>query len=247
MALSQQKAILQVIREWMKDRGLTMQDLAEHIGSSQSSISRALTGETELSLERIYEISGILGVSASVIFEEAERRMAPNQLSEGLEEFLCSELRRYLVFVALNRPKSITELMEEANTSRVGVESVLKRLKGEGLLLAMQGDRFQLSERAFRSKFRNTRVFYELKQKLYALQGEQTFKKLDSPREYWATRDDRLVVGLLNEDQAKQVSSMLEAVAKSVQEMDRHNHRASAPGVETHQIFLAQKKFSDLG
>lgn len=246
MATTQEKLVLQVIRERMKDRGLTMSDLAEQIGTSQSSVSRSLSGETELSLERMYEIARVLGVSAAIIFEEAEQRAPAHEFSEELETYLCSDFRRYLVFVALNIPKSINQLEHETNASVVLIQSLIKRLKVEGLLLTLQGDQFQLNDRGRRSKFRKSRSFYDLKMKLYSLQSEHTIRNLGQPPEYWADRDDRLVVAYLTDVQAKRVASMLEALAIQISEMDRQNLRANISELSMYQVFLTQKKFADL-
>lgn len=223
-----------------------MSDLAEQIGTSQSSVSRSLSGETELSLERMYEIARVLGVSAAIIFEEAERRAPPYEFSAEFEEYLCLDFRRYLVFVALNIPKTSAQLEAETNASQVLIQSLLKRLKSEGLLLELQSGEFQLNDYGRRSKFRRSKSFYELKTKLYSLQAEHTLRNLDRAKEFWADRDDRLVMGYLTREQAERIASMIEGLAHQVSEMDRQNYRQNSDG-SLYQIFLAQKQYGDFG
>jgi len=245
MATTTEKLISQVIRERMKNHGVTMQDLAEQIGTSQSSISRSLSGETELTIERLYEIARVLGVSTAVLVEEAERRVAPFEVSEEFENYLCSDLRRYLVFVALNLPRTIHQLEDETHASIVLIQSLIKRLKSEKLILELQGDRFQLNDEGRRMKFRKARAFYDLKSKLYALQAEHTVKNLNQPREFWADRDDRLVMAYLTREQAERIAGMLEAIANQISEMDRQNLRGDVERVVMYQFFLTQKQFGD--
>lgn len=245
MATKNEKLICQVIRERMKAQGLTMQTLAEEIGSSQSSVSRSLSGETELTLERLYEITRVLGVNAALIVEEAERRIAPFEVSEGFENYLCSDFRRYLVFVALNVPRTIRELETETNASLVSIQSLLKRLKSERLLLELQGERYQLNDNGRRMKFRRGRAFYDLKTKLYALQAEHTVKNLDQPKEFWVDRDDRLVVAYLTKEQAERVAGMLEAIANQISEIDRQNLRNLDMSFVPYLYFVSGKKVGD--
>lgn len=245
MATTQEKYVLQVIRERMKALDLNMKDLADQIGTSQSAVSRLLSGETELSIDRMYEISRVLGVSGSALVEEAERKMAPIEFPEAFEEFVCSDFRRYLILVALNGPRTVSELMGETKASQVFIQAFLKRLNSERMLMTLQADRFQLNDRARRSKFRSSKAFYELKAKLFSLQSEHTVRNLSQPPEYWKNRDDRLVVAYLTQEQAERFASMIEGLGNQIEELDRQNVRASGSRMQLYQFFLTQKMFAD--
>ncbi|MCE5175841.1 MAG: helix-turn-helix transcriptional regulator [Bacteroidales bacterium] len=58
------------IKELCKDKGITFQDLAKRIGSSQASISRIASG-SNTTTETLEKIAGVLGVSVNELFAES--------------------------------------------------------------------------------------------------------------------------------------------------------------------------------
>ena len=56
----------------MKSRKLNRSQLAEHLGCSRSYVSQILNGDTNLSLEKLYEISLAIGKVPLVQYEDLE-------------------------------------------------------------------------------------------------------------------------------------------------------------------------------
>lgn len=66
------RAVLRVIVESRKARGLEQKHMAHKMGIAQSSYSRIETGKTELSLDAILCVAGELNVAPSALLERAE-------------------------------------------------------------------------------------------------------------------------------------------------------------------------------
>ena len=59
-----------VIKEKIKERGMTNKELAEKIGVDQNTISRYVTGRIKLSLEMAVKIANALDCNVDDLFEE---------------------------------------------------------------------------------------------------------------------------------------------------------------------------------
>lgn len=58
------------IKGLCKEKGITLNDLAERIGVSQPSISRLATGRQKPSFDTLEKITAALGVPVSSLFEQ---------------------------------------------------------------------------------------------------------------------------------------------------------------------------------
>lgn len=58
------------IKELCKEKGLTISSIAEQIGTTQTSLSRALSDNGNPTLDTLGKISNALGVSMSELFEQ---------------------------------------------------------------------------------------------------------------------------------------------------------------------------------
>ncbi|MVM35277.1 helix-turn-helix domain-containing protein [Spirosoma sp. HMF4905] len=59
----------QLIREARKAKGMTLKDLAEKTGVSESTFSRYEAGKQSVSFEQAHKIANVLGLNLKVSFE----------------------------------------------------------------------------------------------------------------------------------------------------------------------------------
>lgn len=66
------KEMIPRLKEVMKERGVKQNDLAERLGVTSQYISGVVTGRLTVSLKRLEEIAGILGVEPIALMKGSE-------------------------------------------------------------------------------------------------------------------------------------------------------------------------------
>lgn len=61
------------IKELCKEKGITISSIAEQIGTTQTSLSRALSDSGNPTLDTLGKIANALGVSMSELFEQPQK------------------------------------------------------------------------------------------------------------------------------------------------------------------------------
>lgn len=61
------------IKELLKERGVTISNLAEQIGTTQTSLSRALGEKGNPTYETLCKIAKVLGVDMSELFSDSQK------------------------------------------------------------------------------------------------------------------------------------------------------------------------------
>jgi transcriptional regulator with XRE-family HTH domain len=77
--MSYDEAVGLAIRAARTRAGLTLQEVAEKVGLSESGLSRAETGRTQTNIVKLRKLSRVLGVAASAIVQHADELMAAGQ------------------------------------------------------------------------------------------------------------------------------------------------------------------------
>jgi len=110
------------IRELMKEKGLTYEDLAKRAGIAERTLELALKEPENMSLEFLMKIAWGLGVSIVLLFQpvtgvEIERdRKAGNRkrLTLGIEEVVVDALRERAEELGISRNRLIEEILRQA-------------------------------------------------------------------------------------------------------------------------------------
>jgi transcriptional regulator with XRE-family HTH domain len=77
------RALGQAVRTLRQDRGLSQEALADLAGMSGNYVGDTERGERNISVRALWQIADALGVSASVLFREAEKRGATKHASRS--------------------------------------------------------------------------------------------------------------------------------------------------------------------
>jgi transcriptional regulator with XRE-family HTH domain len=243
-------SVLKVIKDHLKERNIKLTEIAENLGSSHTTVSRILSGQTKLDLVDFEAFSKALGIPMSTMLREAEAKNSKVRISEEVEKRICSDPRRYAVFIALNDPLTIEGISARYGIAKKFVEQTIEFFEEEGIAFRPGQGLFQLTDLAKDIKFGRTPEFYEIKSRIYRLQALDTYNNLSRGDEYWADKDDQLQVARLSVSQALAVAKQIEAITQQVITMDDMNDLTKADGsretdTRLHMVYLSLKPMQE--
>ncbi|MDA8091532.1 MAG: helix-turn-helix domain-containing protein [Nitrospiraceae bacterium] len=117
--LKSEKSIGELIRQMRKSSGLSQMQLAEKVGISYQQVQKYEKGVNKLSLSRLKQISGALGVPASLFLDEEDPLMSGEQtgISKAkLTGLLNDEARLLMLFRKVHSKKlkhGFIEILED--------------------------------------------------------------------------------------------------------------------------------------
>ena len=110
------------LRVYRKSRGMTQSELARQIGIQQSDLSRMEKGEYRVSLDSLFRILAVFGLSVAEFFDE-QRPAAPSaverlsshdmQTLHALRQLSATGRREVHEFIEFKRRKELTERRTE--------------------------------------------------------------------------------------------------------------------------------------
>lgn len=127
------------IKEVRKSRGLTLQSLADMIGTDKSQINRLERGERRLTTEWLERLAGALGCTPADLLANNK---APKPISEALHHTL-----RGFVFDALQKTNwTVDELAKQSNVPLHKLEGLVYNIEGTQTLT--DAEMWRIAERA---------------------------------------------------------------------------------------------------
>ena len=120
------KKIGKKIRQLRKGWGLSQSELAEKIGVSFQQVQKYEKGSTRVSVERLQQISEVLGVDITSFFEQGES--LPKVSDFSIEYTSGKELRK--TFLLLNKEEiTLIKLFRKTKNRKIR-EGIIKQLRG---------------------------------------------------------------------------------------------------------------------
>lgn len=240
--------LLQVIKNKIKERGLTLTEIADKLETTHTSISRILNGINRLSTEDLAQFSNILGIPMSMLLKEAEQKDGKQHISEELEKFICGDSRVYSIFVALNTPTTIEALSARLSIKKDFIQKTIDRFKKERIVFLPGPGLYQVTDFAKDIFLGKTKEFYALKSEVYEAQSGLTYENLSRGKDYWADKDDSMLVVRLTESQALAIAKQFETISAQMKTMDKINADSKIDIDESnsslHIAFMTLKPFS---
>jgi DNA-binding Xre family transcriptional regulator len=142
--MSQASMLIDLLKQALRDRGMTYARLAQGLGVSESSVKRMFS-KRKLSLERLEAICTQVGLEISDLLELArssEGRMT--ELSEAQERALAADERLLLVGLLTLGNWSAEEMREIYKLSEAEVVKLLTQLDRLRIIDLMPGNRIKL-------------------------------------------------------------------------------------------------------
>ncbi|MBY0573727.1 MAG: helix-turn-helix domain-containing protein, partial [Undibacterium sp.] len=140
--------LIHTIKYQLKQKGKTYRDLALHLGLSEASIKRQLanTSETQISLERVIEISHFLGFSLMELAQEASIAQAKiTTLSIAQEKKILADTELLLITVCAINHWTIQDIMAVyAITEAICIKKLIQ-LERLQLITLLPGNRIRLN------------------------------------------------------------------------------------------------------
>lgn len=126
--------IKQALRQLMKIKHVTYQDLADHLGISLATAKRVVSGD-DLSLVRLYELADFFGMTLGEIeaFAANTQETDAELYREEQEIFFAAEPRYYLYFTELFR-HTPEEIAERYGLTKQSTSRYLAKLERHGLI-----------------------------------------------------------------------------------------------------------------
>lgn len=140
--MAQTSAIVAVLKQQLREHGLTYQQVAEGLGLSEASVKR-LFAERQFSLKRLDQICALMGLEISDLIRRLEPTARVQQLTREQEQELVSDPRLLLVAVcALNR-WAFDEIVASYTLEPPELIRYLAQLDRMGLLELLPGNRIK--------------------------------------------------------------------------------------------------------
>ena len=114
--LKSEKSIGELIRQMRKSSGLSQMQLAEKVGISYHQVQKYEKGVNKLSVSRMKQIAGALGVPASLFLDEKGPLMPGEQKETGRNGLLNDEARLLMLFRRIHSRKlkhGFIEMLED--------------------------------------------------------------------------------------------------------------------------------------
>lgn len=137
-------ALLATIKRLLKRQGLSYRDVGRTLALSEASVKRIFSSG-QLTLERLAQISALLGFSLAELTREAQTSAQPIRiLSEVEEAFLVSDMKLLLVAVCALNHWTMAEIIEAYALSEAECLQCLLHLDRLGLIALLPGNRIRL-------------------------------------------------------------------------------------------------------
>lgn len=106
-----QKHILDAISASMEQRGVSQGQLAAGLGCSQTTVSRLLRGQTQLTVEDLFKIAKVLQVNPTVFMEQAvSKGPAVISIPREVQEIFCADAVGFQLLSRLRTSMTFAEL-----------------------------------------------------------------------------------------------------------------------------------------
>ena len=137
--------LIHTLKQRLKIHGMTYRDLAKTLSISEASVKRIFASEN-ISLERLIQISHLLGFSLAELTHEAalnERRI--HMLTEAQEKELVSDEKLLLVAVCVLNQWKLDEILGFYTITEAECIAALTRLDRLRLIQLLPGNRVRLN------------------------------------------------------------------------------------------------------
>ena len=141
----QVSALLGVLKQLFRARGLHYRDVAERLGVTERTVKRWFADEG-LTMDVVEDLCGVIGMTFIELVEMAKNELdvRPQQLSREQEQLLFSDLQQALVFMLLTRGWSSHEVQRDCGLPEALLVSHLVRLEKIGLVELLPGNKVRL-------------------------------------------------------------------------------------------------------
>lgn len=142
--MSQHKAIVQAVKNELKRRGKTYQNLAQGLALSESTVKRMFALNT-LSLERLDQICDFLEMEITELVHSIEQnRKRIERLSVGQERELVSDTKLLLVAISLLNKFTYSEILETYDITEFESIQLMAKLDRMQIIELLPGNRVKL-------------------------------------------------------------------------------------------------------
>lgn len=137
-------AIVQTLKQQLRQAGITYRALAQQIGVSESAVKQMFAG-ANFSLRRLDEICDVLSIDYTELVEIAATRASQTDvLSEAQEKELVSDARLLLMAYCLVNHWTVADVLERYDISETDAVTLLARLDRMGLIELLPANRVRL-------------------------------------------------------------------------------------------------------
>jgi transcriptional regulator with XRE-family HTH domain len=142
--MPQQSLIVDALKRYLKNRGLTYADVAPVLDLSEASVKR-LFSEASFTLERLDRVCELIGIEISDLARTVEdRARSIKELAEEQEEELVKNPKLFLVFYLLLNDYHIDEIVADYRVEPLEGVRLLARLDRMGLIELQPGNKAKL-------------------------------------------------------------------------------------------------------
>ena len=103
------------VREVRKSRGLTMKQLASHLGVSYQQVQKYEIGSNRIPVSRLATIAQLLGVSVGMFYDQVPGQHFAEQDQQGFSILSTDEERLLAAFSAISSPEARKSLLAVAD------------------------------------------------------------------------------------------------------------------------------------
>ena len=141
--MSQVTALIDTLKQLLRERGTTYAQLAQHLGLSEASIKRGFSTRS-FTLERVVAICEQLQISLAEVAQRASRHPSQKQLSLEQERELVAEPQLLLVLFLLLNDYTAEMITDEYQLTRLETQQWLYRLDQMALIELLPKNRTRL-------------------------------------------------------------------------------------------------------
>jgi len=136
--------LIEVVKNALRERGLTYARVAEGLGLSESSVKRVFSQEN-LSLDRLEQICALMDLEITDLFDmtrSAEKRIT--ELTEEQEQVLVSDPKVLLIAILAINHWTAAVMLEKYRFSESELVALLVRLDRLGIIDLLPGNRIKV-------------------------------------------------------------------------------------------------------
>jgi transcriptional regulator with XRE-family HTH domain len=142
--MQQTERLMNTLKQQLRQRGLTYEDVARHLKLSTSSVKR-LFSAGGLTMERLESVCELADIDFLELAREAETdRMRLRNLTEEQEREIVSNPKLLLVSICVHNRWSFNEILEHYDLTKHELIRALAKLDGLGILDLLPGNRIRL-------------------------------------------------------------------------------------------------------
>ncbi len=142
--MPQAALLIEVVKNALRERGLTYARVAKGLGLSESSVKRVFSQEN-LSLDRLEQICALMDLEIAELFDltrAAERRIT--ELTEEQEQVLVSDPKVLLIAILAINHWTAPVMLEKFRFSESDLVALLVRLDRLGIIDLLPGNRIKV-------------------------------------------------------------------------------------------------------